>query len=221
MHVAEAQERAHLLRPFLGSLPQGDDVRFSLSFFFLRAGRLGIRDMCVPVHTPRSWSARGRMRGDPCGVWKKSPSAGGRRTAGGAKGGKTTGPTTLSTAAIRRRIHGNIEHVHRGPLVGCTSTGLFLSLPRPSLLLPQTSGCSLHARHSGPRTKISSSTRGYVKRTTSHRRPSCPQQLAPRRPRARRVNVRATSLPKSLYLIANLIAIAIPIPGRGLYLSYC
>lgn len=186
MHATEAQERTHLLRPFPGSLPQGDgDASLSLFFFFLTSGKtVGIRDMCVPIHTPRSWSARGRIlvvfgRGGRTleeGGWLAA-----RRVEGRGRGGKTTGPT-LSTAAIRRQIHGNIEHVHRSLARGLHELyGLSFFPPRSSLLL-RTSGCSLHARHSGPRTEISS-TRGYVKRATS------PASMLPPTARADRVSV--------------------------------
>lgn len=65
MHVAKAQERADLLRFSPGSLPQGDGdmcLSFFLFFFFFLTSRktVGIRDMCVLIHTPRSWSAQGK-----------------------------------------------------------------------------------------------------------------------------------------------------------------
>jgi len=59
----------------------------SLSFFYGKT--VGIRDMCVPTHVALVVHAREDARGNPCGVWKESPNAGGRRTVGSAKGGKT------------------------------------------------------------------------------------------------------------------------------------
>lgn len=63
----------------------------SLSFFFLSSGKtVGIRDMCLPIHTPRSWSTQERIggKGRILVVFGKRANAGRRRTTGGAKGGK-------------------------------------------------------------------------------------------------------------------------------------
>jgi len=69
-------------------------LSLSLFFFFsLSSGKtVGIRDMCVPIHTPRSWSMQKRMVGGGGGIlvmFRKRANVGGRRTIGGAKGGKT------------------------------------------------------------------------------------------------------------------------------------
>lgn len=164
-------------------------VPLFLSFFFLTSGKtVGIRDMCVPIHTPRSWFARGRIGGEnPCGVWKESPNAGGRRTIGGAKGERMRqGWEDDRTYAVHGRHKAANPWEYRacasGPARGLHELyGLSLFPPRFSLL-PQTSGCSLHAWHSGPRTEISS-TRGYVKRATS------PASMLPPTARAGRVSV--------------------------------
>lgn len=120
---------------------------FLLPFFFLRARRLWEFGTCACLYTRRARGPReGGSRGESLWClerelerWRKED---GRRREGwkdGGRGGKTTGPT-LSTAAIRRRIHGNIEHVHRSPLVGCTSyTG---GSPSPSASLSSTSETS-------------------------------------------------------------------------------
>lgn len=164
-------------------------VPLFLSFFSLRAGRLWEFGTCACLYTRRARGSReGEWGGEnPCGVWKESPNAGGRRTAGGAKGGRMRqGWEDDRTYAVHGRHKAANPWEYRacasGPARGLHELyGLSFFPPRSSLL-HQTSGCSLHARHSGPRTEISS-TRGYIKRATS------PASMLPPTARAGRVSV--------------------------------
>lgn len=183
MHVAEAQERAHLLRSSPGSLPQGDgDMCLSfLSFFFYEREDCG-NSGHVRAYTHAALVVRAREDGGiPVVFGKRGLNAGGRRTVGGAKGGRTRQGWEDDRTYGHHKAANPWEYraCASGPARGLHELyGLSFSLRVPLFFLKP-----LHARHSGPRTEISFSTRGCFKRTTS------PASILPPTARAGRVSV--------------------------------
>lgn len=149
----------------------------------------------------------------PCDVWKES-SRGRRkdsrrreRRKDEGRRRRKTGPT-LSAAAIRQRIHGNIEHVHRS-WVARLRGGFSLSLPflRSSLSFSccsSTSGCSNFFTRMTFRNPVRARPlflqHVAALRGRCYQSPPYPQQLTPAACPSR-VNARAISLHRDLYLI--------------------
>lgn len=161
-------------------------VPFFLSlsfFFFLTSGKtVGIRDMCVPIHTPRSWSAR-EEGGILVVFGKRGRMVGGRRTVDSAKGGKTRqGWEDDRTYAV----HGHHKAANPWEYRACASGparglhelyGPFFSLRVPLFFLKPPAALCTHGIPARARRFLFQHVAAL--RGRRHRRPFCPQQLAP------------------------------------------
>lgn len=157
----------------------------SLSFFFFSYEREDCGNSGhVRAYTHAALVVRAREDGGNfCGVWKERPNVGGRRTDGGAKGGRTRqGWEDDRTYGVHGRHKAANPWEYRacasGPARGLHELyGLSCSLRVPLFFLKPPAALCTHGIPARARRFLFQHVAAL--RGRRHRRPFCPQQLAP------------------------------------------